>query len=410
MKPEFPTHLTDPELLSEVKHFAHCEREATAQLVAHLAELDSRRLYLAAGFSSLFTYCCDVLGLSESEAYNRIEAARAARRFPVLLSLLASASLNLTTVRLLAPHLTPDNHRDLIAAAKGRTKRGVEELLAGRFPRPDLPGSIRRLPPARPSREPGSAPGDGPESGARSPLPAVPDAAGTESRPGTGGHDANPDSTEAPAVDGLLTASTAGTQPGRSRSSVSPTAADRYQIRFTATGETCAKLRQVQDLLRHAVPTGDLAQVFDRALSALLAELSRKKAGVVNRPRSRPAAAKAGSRQVPAAVRRAVWARDRGQCAFVSRSGRRCSERGRLEFHHVRPFAVGGPAIAANIQLRCRAHNAHEASLFFGPMRKEEMSAAQHGKASPLASPGSGATRSGTSPSTQRLTAPGSGA
>src|SRR5438128_10694673 len=63
---------------------ARCEREATASVIAHLAELDARRLYLGAGFSSLFTYCCDVLHLSEPAAYNRIEAARAARRFPAI--------------------------------------------------------------------------------------------------------------------------------------------------------------------------------------------------------------------------------------------------------------------------------------------------------------------------------------
>jgi len=64
-------------------------------------------------------------------------------------------------------------------------------------------------------------------------------------------------------------------------------------------------------------------------------------------------------------VKRNVWRRDEGQCALVGRNGR-CTEHGFLEFHHVRPHADGGPATVANIQLRCRAHNAYEASLFFG--------------------------------------------
>jgi hypothetical protein len=42
-------------------------------------------------------------------------------------------------------------------------------------------------------------------------------------------------------------------------------------------------------------------------------------------------------------------------------------ERGFLEFHHVAPYALGGEATAANIQLRCRSHNAYEARLYFGP-------------------------------------------
>ena len=48
--------VTDDELVSEVERLARCERDATARLVAHLAELDARRLHLGAGFSSLFAY------------------------------------------------------------------------------------------------------------------------------------------------------------------------------------------------------------------------------------------------------------------------------------------------------------------------------------------------------------------
>src|SRR5262245_57498489 len=97
------SRLSDRELLAEVKRLVRCEREATCRLVAHLSELDQRRLYLAEGCSSLFTYCTQVLRLSEHAAYGRIEAARAARRFPVILELLARGAVNLTAVGLLAP-------------------------------------------------------------------------------------------------------------------------------------------------------------------------------------------------------------------------------------------------------------------------------------------------------------------
>jgi hypothetical protein len=85
----------------------------------------------------------------------------------------------------------------------------------------------------------------------------------------------------------------------------------------------------------------------------------------MRRPRRRRATA-AGSRHVPAEVRRVVWKRDGGQCAFVSPAGRRCPARGKLEFHHVEPYGVGGPPTVANIQLRCAAHNNYEAVLFHG--------------------------------------------
>ena len=60
--------LTDDEVIAEVRRLVTCEREATARLIAVLAELDERRLYLAAGCSSLFTYCTQVLHLSEHAA------------------------------------------------------------------------------------------------------------------------------------------------------------------------------------------------------------------------------------------------------------------------------------------------------------------------------------------------------
>ena len=327
MNIQFPARLSDTELVAEVTRLARCEREATALLVAHLAELDARRLYLSAGFSSLFTYCREVLGLSEQSTYNRIEAARAARRFPVILDMLGEAALNLATVRLLAPHLTPDNYEELLTAASRKSKREVEELVVRYSPQPEVASLIRKLPAPRPADPPGP-------SAAMPPGPA-------------------------------LAAPAAAVPPPR-RPPVMPLAEDRYQIRFTATASTCEKLKLAQDLLRHAVPSGDTAEIVDRALTALLEDLARKKFAATERPRAGGSLAN-GSRHIPAAVKRAVWLRDGGRCAFTSAAGRRCDAHGFLEFHHVQPFAVGGEATAANIQLRCRAHNAYEAELFFGP-------------------------------------------
>ena len=115
------------------------ERHVTAELLALLGEVDSRRLYLGEGCSSLFTYCTQVLHLSEHAAYHRIEAARAARRFPIILDLVADGSVTLTTVAMLRPHLTPENHESLLAAARHKSKREVEHQIACLAPRPDAP-------------------------------------------------------------------------------------------------------------------------------------------------------------------------------------------------------------------------------------------------------------------------------
>ena len=110
-----------------------------------LGELDARRLYLGEGCSSLFSYCTRVLHLSEHAACHRIEAARAARRFPLILDLVADGAVTLTTVALVRPHLTLENHVELLDPARHRTKREVEHLVAALDPMPDAKPLIRRV-------------------------------------------------------------------------------------------------------------------------------------------------------------------------------------------------------------------------------------------------------------------------
>src|SRR5262249_4404958 len=176
---------------------------------------------------------------------------------------------------------------------------------------------------------------------------------------------AAPDPTRAPAP--LAPPTALPSRPPARRPVLAPLAPERYELRFTIQARTREKLRKAQDLLRHSVPSGDPAEIFDRALTALLEDVARRKFAAI---RTQPAAASrrtaAGSRHVPAEVRRSVWLRDGARCAFIAQSGRRCAERGFLEFHHVRPYGVGGPPTVDNIELRCRAHNVYEAKLFYG--------------------------------------------
>jgi hypothetical protein len=327
--------LTDEQLLLKVKTLAALERKATAQLIASLAELDARRLYLGEGFASLFNYCTQALHLSEHAAYNRIEAARAARKWPVIFQMIGDGLVSLTVVRLLAPSMTDVNHRELLEAATHKSKREVEQMVAALRPQPAVPSIVRRLP---------------------APKPAV-----TEALPING----TPLDVQAMALP-QPAESRPTLLPSRRPAVIAPLAPERYKIQMTVSRETYDKLRRVQDLIRHQVPDGDPAVVFDRALTPLLHDLERRKLADVNHPRPARAAAP-GSRHVPAAIRREVWKRDGGRCAFDGNAGR-CAERGFLEFHHVVPFADGGPTTAANLQLRCRAHNAYEAEERFGAL------------------------------------------
>ena len=287
MEVETSSRLSDAELIAEVARLAQVGRGLSVRLVVHLAEFESRGLHLRAGYSSLYSYCIEVLHLSEAEAYNRIEAGRAGRRFPRLLEMLANGQLTLTTVRLLARRLTPENCNSLLAAASGMSKRQVEDLLAARWPRPDPPASIVPL-------------GD-----------------------------------------------------------------DRVRFAFTGTAETRELLELARDMLRHALPDGDTGQIVTRALRLLVTDLTRRRFAATPRPRGGQATPDDG-RYISAEVKRAVWIRDRGRCAFIGRDHRRCNERAWLEFHHVIPYARGGRATVENIQLRCRAHNGYEAALEFG--------------------------------------------
>lgn len=292
MSTEALSHLSDRDLLAAVSRLATGERDATVSLIAHLAELHARRLHQRAGFSSLYTYCIDVVGLSESEAYDRVKAAKLVRRYPAILTLLAAGQINLTTVRLVAPHLTAGNNEELLVAACGKRKRELQELLAQRFPQADVPFSIVH--------------------------------------------------------------------------SLSP---GRYRVTFTASASTYEKLQLAQDLLRHVIPSGDPAQIFERALDVLVEALLKEKYAATDRPRASRGQMD-DSRNIPAEIKRAVHLRDRGRCRYVGPDGHRCGERSFVEFHHVRPYAAGGPCTVDNIELRCRAHNVYESDAFFGPARE----------------------------------------
>jgi hypothetical protein len=192
--------------------------------------------------------------------------------------------------------------------------------------------------------------------------------------------------------------------PSRDRPIVRALAPERYRVQFTIGQEAHDNLRRVQALLRREIPNGDPGAIFERALALLREEVEKCKLGIAANPRGArsrgrpyekrirfrtdkgemrdsrstgdvPAEVETAitrqkrphSRHIPNAVKRAVWHRDGAQCAFVSGAGRRCVERNFLEFHHIQPYALRGPATIGNISLRCRRHNAYEADVVFGP-------------------------------------------
>jgi hypothetical protein len=360
--------LSDTDLLARLPLLAGQARENTVEMVAHLSELEVRGIHLAEGYGSLFAYCTNALRLSEHEAYNRVVAARLARQSPVILDGLGDGSLNLTTVRLLAPLITAENHREILARAAGRSKREVEALVASLAPQPDVLPRIRRLTvlnqpemfqdPIAPSTPPPRE---------QVPTPAFEaDHANSDSSPVGVEHAGR--SPARRAVAPSVHAPTVG------QTALAPLSPTRYRLQCTIGEGAHADLRLAQDLLRREIPNGDPGVIIERALALLVAQIAKEKTAATSMPEARrsakPRPAPPGapaSRHVPAAVRRAVWLRERGQCAFVARRGRRCTERTFLELHHLRPYALGGEATVSNISLRCRRHNTYEAQMDFSP-------------------------------------------
>jgi len=103
---------------------------------------------------------------------------------------------------------------------------------------------------------------------------------------------------------------------------VSPLAPERYKLQFTIGEKTLEKLELAKDMPRHAVPSGDLAEVFDRALTVLLEDLAKKKFSATEHPHASRGPAPS-SRHIPAEVKRAVWLRDLGCCTFVGANSHR---------------------------------------------------------------------------------------
>jgi hypothetical protein len=319
--------------------------------------VDARRLYARAAAPSMFAYCTDVLHLSEAEAYLRITVARASREHPILLEMLADGRLHLSGIAKLAPQLNAGNRDAVLARASHRSKREIEELVAELAPRADAPTLVRKVPQPVQLRPDGVAAGvraateDGPPPVAPAPsaLTIAPDPF-------------------APAEVPVPLVPAEPAAPPSRPGSIQALSPARYKVQFTASAELCGKLERLKALMRSSIPDGDLAALIEDAVNEKLARLEARRFAQTAAPRKSLGGTSTSprSRYVPAAVRRAVYARDGGRCRFADERGRRCTEGDRLEFHHRHPFGHGGEHDPANLSLMCRTHNAYLAEVDYG--------------------------------------------
>ena len=309
--------LGNAQLLAATRELLRRACVVEADLLVHLGEIEERKLYRDLAHSSMFGFCVDELGFSEDATCNRLEVARAGRRFPAVIEALRSGQVHLSGLRILAPHLDQENHRALLAEAAGKSKRKIELIVARVAPKPDIPTSIRKTP--------------------------------------------APEQTE------LGMSGRAPSAPPK-RAVVAPLSPETYEVHFTGSRELRNKLKQAQELLRHRIPSGDVPTIFEAALDVLIEKVKKERFAIVRKPRKTdaPIAGPATSRHIPAAVQREVYERDGGQCTFVDERGRRCEERGMLEFDHIDGFALTQSHDPARIRLRCHTHNQYAAEQMYG--------------------------------------------
>jgi hypothetical protein len=255
-----------------------------------------------------------------------------------------SGAIHLTGLRLLLPHLTAENHRDVLGRAAGKSKREIEELIACLCPQPPVPTIVRKLP------EPVS------------PLPTV-----------------TPPPTR--------------TVPPHHRPTIAPLSERTYKFQFTSDRDFHDMFRHAQNLLRHRVPDGDPVDILKRALKLLIEDVEKERFAIGRKPRDTSTVEDgAVGRNIPAWIRRLVVERDGSRCTFVAEDGSRCPETGFLEFDHDDGFARVRVHDPARIHLRCRAHNQHAAEKMYGRAFMEEK---RQSRASPI--------RPGTDTSAQLL-------
>jgi hypothetical protein len=365
---------SDDELLRRLSDLLGQSRRDEADLVSHIGEVDRRRLYAREASPSMFGYCTEVLHLSEAEAYLRIAAARASREHPLLLTMLGDGRLHLTAIAKLAPHLTRENREALLTRAAHKSRREIEQLLAELVPRPDAPAVMRKLPERRAGTTSSPAPRIGPDTEALSlgPRPEGGPSVDRQLRPdgvAVREPERRPDAVAAADLD--LSPRSAAALPAAPRAQpavVEPLAPGRYKVQFTASAALCDKLERLRDLMRPSVPDGDLAAILEQAVTEKLQRLEARRFARTPAPRRTLSQSQTSptTRQIPAAVKRAVYERDGGQCRYEDERGRRCTAREGLEFHHRRPFGHGGDHSLANVALACRCHNGYLAEVDYG--------------------------------------------
>ena len=329
--------LKDKELIEKFGVLVKEEKEATASVVTHLAEIDRRKLYALEGYSSLFSYCVEKYHYSESEAFLRIQACRLSQSFPEVLKFLEEGKLTLTALKMISPYVTQENKNMFFERVQHKTKRELELLLAELFPQEEeVIDTIRHL----------------------------------------------PQSSETQTAQNLTRSGTSTLSKIRAKGIIKPMTAQRVKIELSASESLAKKIQRAKELLRHKYPEGKLEDILNEALELLLnkkdpqrkiqkkelakEEVSQKESQTSLKMYSSLSDTGIKTRYVPEKIKQDIYKRDEGKCSYISPNGKPCGERNFLELDHVQPWALGGKSSEDNLQLLCRTHNQWRSEKTFG--------------------------------------------
>jgi 5-methylcytosine-specific restriction endonuclease McrA len=341
------SHLADDALLRGFASHAADERGSLAEVLADIVEVEKRKLYRPAGYPSMLAYCTDERRFTRDAARRRIHAAHVAAKFPAVFGAVAEGRLDLSGVLALARHLTPANADEMISAAAYKSRFEIEQLIAEWAPKLDVPTQVEVVD-ATAAPGPQETPSLLPPSTACAPARTV-----------------------SPAE----------------RTKLEPLAPGRLALHMTITQEMYDDLCYAQALDSHAVPSGEPALVLARALKEYVRRLEQRRFASSARSHRGKGGHSKNPRYIPPPVRREVWLRDGGQCAFVSESGKRCPSRERLEIDHLDLVgrrshpSESGPPTAERLRLCCKAHNQHAAEQVYGVEFMQEKRAKARRKA-----------------------------
>jgi len=402
--------LSDRELLSRVKELVSRERAVTLEVLVHLIEVERRKLHLGLGYASMFDYCTRHFGYSSSAASRRIQSARCIRDYPEVYGLLEKNEVNLSSVSLVVSILTKENKENLLMRMRNKSQKEVEAMVADYKPPVSLRDRARPVCVAVASSTAIGAPGSPPSDGSAATPPGgdrklLFSAMGSED-----GHTAS------------QTQRTSGCDSSRCGSEKRPNSVGgpprlerKFQVQFLASERFMKKFERAKALLSNRNGKPSYEAVLEAALDEFLKDhdpgereqrreerrekaeartksgeraakrivrsraacrnwgagggqvdgpLFRRRAG--DQPTTRVPADGGSTRHIPATVRDAVFARDKGRCTFVGSTGERCDATHNLQIDHIVPYARGGTNTLDNLRLLCERHNKHEAERVLG--------------------------------------------